>query len=129
VPPAYGPTVVLALSRPIGPGDIEGICERALAILAGSAPKRVLCEVGDDVERDAVVVDALARLQLIAKRLGLRIHVRPACPELKGLVRLMGLEEEVPFLSELRVEPVWEPEERKEGLGLEEEADPDDLAP
>ena len=40
---------------------------------------------------DAVVVDALARLQLAARRRGCRVRLRNASPALIDLVAFMGL--------------------------------------
>ncbi len=40
---------------------------------------------------DLATVDALARLQLQARRLGLSIHLRDADPALVGLLDLVGL--------------------------------------
>jgi hypothetical protein len=58
---------------------------------------------------DLRTVDALARLHLAGKRLGFR--VRPtAAEELLELLELAGL-----------VEVIWEPEEREEVPGVEEE--------
>ena len=48
------------------------------------------------VEPDAVTVDALARLQLAARRRRCRILLRNASVELKELVRFMGLEDVLP---------------------------------
>ena len=45
---------------------------------------------------DLAVVDDLARLALSAKRLGCTIRVRDACPELRAVLRLAGLEVVVP---------------------------------
>ena len=45
---------------------------------------------------DLGLVDDLARLALSAKRLGCTIRVRDACPELRGLLRLAGLDVVVP---------------------------------
>jgi hypothetical protein len=44
-----------------------------------------------DVDPDAVTVDALARLQLAAKRISCRLLLRNASPELLELVSFMGL--------------------------------------
>ena len=43
------------------------------------------------VEPDAVTVDALARLQLAARRLGCQVRLRNASDELRELVAFMGL--------------------------------------
>ena len=42
---------------------------------------------------DLGVVDQLARLQLLARRLGCRIRLRDVCPELRDLLDLVGLGE------------------------------------
>ena len=44
-----------------------------------------------DVDPDAVTVDALARLQLAARRLSCRLLLHNASPELLKLVAFMGL--------------------------------------
>jgi hypothetical protein len=44
-----------------------------------------------DIDPDAVTVDALARLQLAARRLSCRLLLRNASPELLELVSFMGL--------------------------------------
>jgi hypothetical protein len=55
----------------------------------------VFCEVSG-VDCDAVTVDALARLQLAARRAGCQVLLRGACSELLDLVELMGLTEVLP---------------------------------
>ena len=68
------------------------------------------------------IVDALARLQLAARRAGYRIEVKNAPDDLVELVELAGLDEV------LGVEPRRQPEEREERLGVEEERELDDAA-
>ena len=53
------------------------------------------CDV-TGVPSDAVTVDALARLQLAARRFGCRIHLRNASSELVHLVAFMGLDDVLP---------------------------------
>jgi hypothetical protein len=60
-------------------------------------------------------IGALARLQLMAKRLGFEIRLRDASHELLQLVDLAGLGDV------LRVEAGRQPEEREDALGVEEE--------
>jgi len=60
-------------------------------------------------------VDALARVQLAAKRSGARIAVVEATDDLRELIDLCGL------TSALCVEPRREPEQREERRGVEEE--------
>ena len=62
---------------------------------------------------DITLVGALARIQLVARRQGRRVHVRDAGPELRGLLELVGLAGAVP------AEPGREPE-GGEDLGVDE---------
>ncbi|MGH3037358.1 MAG: STAS domain-containing protein, partial [Gaiellaceae bacterium] len=75
---------------PIARTDLPGLCDRVCSLLPRSRGDVAFCDVGG-VEPDAVVVDALARLQLAAGRRGCRVHLRRASPELVALVELMGL--------------------------------------
>ena len=62
-------------------------------------------------------VDALARLQLAARRRGLEVRLHSPQGELRELIELAGL------TAVLGVEPRREAEERKERLGVEEEGE------
>jgi hypothetical protein len=75
---------------------------------------RLSCDVGA-LPADGVALDALARLQLAARRAGLDLQLCNASDDLCCLIRFTGLEEV------LRVEPGWKAEEREERLGVEEE--------
>ena len=75
---------------------------------------RLSCDVGA-LPADAIALDALARLQLAARRAGLELEICNASDELCGLIRFTGLEEA------LRVEPQRETEEREERFHVEEE--------
>jgi anti-anti-sigma regulatory factor len=101
--------------------DIPRLCERVLVALQESAAGVVVCDVGD-LAPDAVAVDALARLQLTARRKGGEVRLRGASHELKELLVLTGL---VPC-GALRLEARREPEQREHPLGVEEEHDPGD---
>jgi len=84
------PTVAFAIRGPIASADLGGLCDRVCALLHGSGAAVALCDVAG-VEPDAVVVDALARLQLAAQRIGCRVRLRNASDDLRALVALMGL--------------------------------------
>jgi ABC-type transporter Mla MlaB component len=71
---------------------------------------------------DASAIDALARLQLAARRVGLEVRLCHASKELCGLLELVGLSDV------LRVETGGQPEEREDGLGAEEERELDDTS-
>jgi len=49
------------------------------------------------VRRDLAVVDALARLQLAAQRLGWSVRVRNADDELRALLEFVGLADVLPL--------------------------------
>jgi ABC-type transporter Mla MlaB component len=91
-----GPIFVdFAISGPIVQADFPGLCDRACALLAESGAGMARCDVRG-VEPDAVTVDALARLQLAARRHGCRVRLRYASAELRELVAFMGLTEVLP---------------------------------
>jgi ABC-type transporter Mla MlaB component len=87
-------TLTFTIHGPIAPDDLPGLCERVCALVTESGAELALCDVCD-VEPDAVTVDALARLQLAAKRNGCRIQLRGASQELCGLIEFMGLSDVV----------------------------------
>jgi hypothetical protein len=87
--------------------------------MTGRRPSTIVCDVGA-LAPDALAVDVLARLQLAARRLGHDIRVRNASSELRDLLVFAGLRDV------LRVEPGWEPEEREQPFGVEEEGELDD---
>jgi ABC-type transporter Mla MlaB component len=117
---------VLILRGSIAHADVAALCERARALLERRRAGLIICDVATVVDPDATTVDALARLQLTALRLGGRIVLRDPCGELQDLISFAGLADVLPLV--LRVEPIREPEQRKEALGVQEEADPGDLA-
>jgi hypothetical protein len=76
---------------------------------------------------DLAIVNTLARLQLLAHRIGCAIEVRDPCPELTGVLDLAGLAEVLGTPRVLRVEMVGETEGGEE-IGVEEVVMPDDPA-
>jgi ABC-type transporter Mla MlaB component len=60
-----------------------------------SASRIVECDVAG-LPPDAVTVDALARVQLAARRNGRQVRLRNASDELLALLELAGLREVVP---------------------------------
>src|SRR5689334_19235884 len=84
-----------AIAGPIRRADLPGLCARVCALLSGSAAEVAYCDVAG-VQPDAVTVDALARLQLAARRHGCRVRLRGASPELVELVAFTGLEDVLP---------------------------------
>lgn len=74
------------------------------------------------LDADLSTVDALARLQLLARRASQEVRLQNASPELWALLSLVGLDEV------LRVEPGRETEQREERVSLEEEREFSDPA-
>jgi ABC-type transporter Mla MlaB component len=88
-------TIVFAIDGPIARADLPGLCDRVCALLHDSRAEVALCDVrGIDV--DAVTVDALARLQLAARRHGCTVRLRNASTDLLELVAFMGLRDVLP---------------------------------
>jgi hypothetical protein len=99
-----------------------------------------MCDVGDVAEPDADTIDALARLQLLALRLGVRFRFSSASDELRDLLALTGLADVLPCeqppcdpprraasgRSHSSVEPIRQAEQREHALRVEEERDPGD---
>ncbi len=91
-------TTAFAIRGPITRADLPGLCDRVCALLTQSRADVVLCDV-HGIEPDAVTVDALARLQLAARRLGCQVRLRGASDQLLELVDFMGLRD---VLAEVR---------------------------
>ena len=88
-------TFTFAVRGPIARDDLPGLCERVCALFAEHAPAVAHCDVAT-VTADAVAVDALARLQLVARRHGCRVRLRRASPDLLALVEFLGLGDVLP---------------------------------
>jgi ABC-type transporter Mla MlaB component len=88
-------TVDFAVHGPITRADLPGLCERICALLDTSGADVAVCDARG-VDPDAVTVDALARLQLAARRHGCQVRLRRASDELLDLVAFMGLRDVLP---------------------------------
>lgn len=77
----------------------------------------VVCELVGAADLD--VVDALARLQLVARRSGMRCEVQVAGEQLCGLLDLTGL-------AQALLQPVGQPEPREQPGRVEEVVQVDD---
>jgi ABC-type transporter Mla MlaB component len=88
-------TIDFAIWGPIVREDLPGLCERVCTLLNGSGAAVARCDV-TGIHVDAVTVDALARLQLAAKRLSCQVRLCRASHELLELVAFMGLEDVLP---------------------------------
>ena len=117
---------VLEIGGPILRAGIPGLCERARQMLEANHEARFICDVGALIDPDAAMVDALARLQLTALRLGRRVELIDAGEELRDLLAWMGLDDVIPLCAKLSLEPERQSEQREQTRGVQEEADPAD---
>ncbi len=83
-------SLVFGIEGPIARADLPGLCDRVCGLLERSEAVVAYCRVRG-VEPDAVTVDALARLQLAARRSGCTVRLRGASSELCAVVEFMGL--------------------------------------
>jgi len=88
-------TIALAVGGTVARADLPELCERVCALLEGKGATVVFCDVCG-VDPDAVTVDALARLQLAARRHSCQIRLLNAPHELLELVAFMGLRDVLP---------------------------------
>ena len=117
---AAGPsTIVLFLGGPIARSDLPRLCAHARILLTTSGADVLVCDASRLASADCVAVDAIARLQLTARRLGSRICVRHAPAELEQLLRLAGLAEICGLVAVLEREP----EQGEDPLGVQEEGE------
>ena len=90
---------------------------------SGGSARVIVCDVRALREPDAHVVDALARLQVAARRSGVDVRFEGACRRLCDLVELMGLR------GVLDLEPRRQPEQGEQAGRVEEERDAGDAVP
>ncbi len=119
-------TIVWAIGGRIDRAHIPGLCRDISALLDESSAAVVLCDVGNMNDPDCVALDAFARLQLTARRMGARVMLLRASNGLKELLEFSGLDDVVPYRETLLVDPLGEPEHGEQVLGVEEEREPDD---
>jgi ABC-type transporter Mla MlaB component len=88
-------TLILEVYGPLARSDLPGLYARTCRLLGEHEIDLVLCSV-TRIAADAVAVEALARLQLAARRRGAKVRLHRASPELLDLVAFMGLREALP---------------------------------
>ena len=87
--------ITFAVRGPITRADLTGLSLRVCRLLDDATGSVAYCDVAG-LEPDAVTVDALSRLQLVAGRRGCRVRLRNASAELRELVSFMGLTDVLP---------------------------------
>lgn len=102
--PAAPRTVVVAVGGRIRPGDVPLLCARLREVLDDPAVEGVVCDVGGLRRPDVVALEALARLQLAARRRGRRVALRNVGADLRALLAVTGLADLVPVEGEAGVD-------------------------
>ena len=89
-------TIRLVVGPGLAPGDMRSLADRLVRQLRRDDVAEVLVDVSGVGCPDIGYVDALARLQLGARRRGSRVRLVRPCPRLLELLALVGLEEVLP---------------------------------
>jgi anti-anti-sigma regulatory factor len=77
---------------------VSALCQRVAAALSACDDAVLVCDLRTVTDPDMTVIDALARMQLTARRHGRVLRLRNACPALRELLTLAGLTEVLPVL-------------------------------
>jgi ABC-type transporter Mla MlaB component len=88
-------SIAFTINGPVARADLVGLCNRVCALLERTRPREVYADVRA-ANADLVTVDALARLQLAARRRACQIRLRGMSDDLRELVALMGLQDVLP---------------------------------
>jgi ABC-type transporter Mla MlaB component len=87
--------VRITIHGPLTRAGLPVLTRRCRALFAAHPGCRIDCDVSGTAA-DAVTIDALAKLQLIARENECVVVLRSAGPELRALVRLVGLTDVLP---------------------------------
>ena len=123
-PPPGPKTVVVVVEGLMPRAAVLGLCERVRRLLAAGGADLVTCDVAELAHPDATALDALARLQLTARRVGGSIRLRNAPVALRDVLALTGLRD-VLAPGGLHLEASGQVEQREQ-VGVDEEVDPAD---
>ncbi len=102
--------------------DVPAACECLALLIDASGAETVVCDVGA-VVADLVAVEALARMQLTARRRGRALRLRAASPALDDLIAFCGLSDVLPCERPDLLGPGGKPEEPEQACGVEERVD------
>lgn len=95
MPTSEGSALTFVINGPIARADLPGLYRRVCAVMERGDAVVAFCEVRG-VNPDAVTVEALARLQLVARRHDRQVRLRGASDELRELLAFMGLDAVLP---------------------------------
>ncbi len=84
-------SITFAIWAPLRRADLPGLYRRVCVLLETAHPREIQCEV-NGIAADAVALDALARLELAARRHGAKLEFLAASAELRKLIAFAGLD-------------------------------------
>ena len=79
------------IGAPTAAAELSSLRANLAMLLEPSESAVITCDVSALTDPDAAMMDALARLQLTARRLGCEVRLRNASDELHDLLALAGL--------------------------------------
>jgi hypothetical protein len=125
--------ITWAIGPVIERADISVLCADLTALVRDSRASVIICDVGRIMAPDAVTVEALARLQLTARRLGRDIRICRASRRLRDLVAFVGLSDVLPLsalsaLAAQSAEAGGQAKQREQAIGVEKRVEPLDPA-
>jgi ABC-type transporter Mla MlaB component len=80
---------------PITRADLCGLTHRLRRSLTAKKPDVVICDLAVSITPETETVDALARLQLTARRSGAKLTIQDASDQLRELLEFVGLDDVV----------------------------------
>lgn len=116
-------TGLLVVGGPVaGSDDVRRLCEQLQAVIAAAAAGVVVCDVSA-LPASVRTIEALARLQLTARRLQRRIRLQRPSRELEQLLEFAGLADVVSVNARAGGEGERHAEHREHPLDVEEAVD------
>ena len=88
---------IVSMSGPVQGDDIARLCDQVREGLRNTGVGVIVCDVDGVRQPDMWTVDALARMQLTARRNGGEVRLRSASAQLLELIRLVGLAKVMPL--------------------------------
>ncbi|NUK07975.1 STAS domain-containing protein [Streptomyces lunaelactis] len=98
-------SIVVRIAGNVTSADVPRLCDELCVQLMDTDATEAICDVGELGRPDLAAVNAVARLQLTARRMGCRILLRNAAPELRALLDLVGLGEAARPIAPARAGP------------------------
>jgi ABC-type transporter Mla MlaB component len=127
VKPSARQTICVAVRPHLAREEVRALGEQLVRRLSEGDVAEVQVDVSSVRRPDVVHIDALARIQLVARRQDSRVRLIGPCPRLLELLVLVGLEDMFRDEGDTSgLELQREPEHREQPLDVEVGVDPGD---